>query len=162
MALFKASILVDHHAVKKNSRQIMKNKRTGLHFLGKSLSLSIAEQIMIKRLKLEAIKNISLSKHGPPGYLDDKIDYPITCDIQVTFTFYFQRYWTKDKNTGKLRRSKKIPDLSNIYQLPEDCLKLAGIIVDDSQIQSHDGSRIKSGDLNRLEIVITKMEESPT
>jgi len=33
------------------------------------------------------------------------------------------------------------PDLSNLYQLPEDVMQKAGIIEDDQQIESHDGSR---------------------
>lgn len=33
-----------------------------------------------------------------------------------------------------------LPDASNLYQLPEDMLEAAGVIVDDRQIESHDGS----------------------
>lgn len=33
-------------------------------------------------------------------------------------------------------------DLSNLYQLPEDAMQAAGVIVDDNLIKSHDGSGI--------------------
>ena len=39
------------------------------------------------------------------------------------------------------RESGNLPDLSNLYQMPEDLLEQAGIIEDDNQIESHDGSR---------------------
>lgn len=37
--------------------------------------------------------------------------------------------------------SAAIPDLSNLYQAPEDVLQKAGVIEDDRQIESHDKSR---------------------
>jgi Holliday junction resolvase RusA-like endonuclease len=39
------------------------------------------------------------------------------------------------------RSSGNLPDASNLYQMPEDLLEAAGIIADDRQIESHDGSR---------------------
>ena len=37
--------------------------------------------------------------------------------------------------------SETIPDASNLYQAPEDVLEAAGVLVDDRQVESHDGSR---------------------
>ena len=34
-----------------------------------------------------------------------------------------------------------MPDASNLYQMPEDLLEAAGVIVTDNQIEHHDGSR---------------------
>jgi hypothetical protein len=39
------------------------------------------------------------------------------------------------------RASETIPDASNLYQAPEDILEAAGVIEDDRQVESHDGSR---------------------
>lgn len=37
--------------------------------------------------------------------------------------------------------SGNLPDISNIYQCPEDLLQAAGVIEDDRQVEHHDGSR---------------------
>lgn len=37
--------------------------------------------------------------------------------------------------------SGNLPDLSNLYQMPEDLLQYAGVIEDDRLIAGHDGSR---------------------
>ncbi|MBD3174332.1 MAG: hypothetical protein GF320_04075 [Armatimonadia bacterium] len=34
-----------------------------------------------------------------------------------------------------------VPDVSNLYQMPEDLLQHAGVIEDDRQVEHHDGSR---------------------
>jgi len=39
------------------------------------------------------------------------------------------------------RSSENIPDASNLYQAPEDILQAAGVIVNDRQVEDHDGSR---------------------
>ena len=39
------------------------------------------------------------------------------------------------------RSNENLPDASNLYQMPEDLLGVAGIIEDDRQVESHDGSR---------------------
>jgi len=56
---------------------------------------------------------------------------PITGPVNVAIESY-----------GAWKRSGgQIPDASNLYQLPEDLLQAAGILLDDRQIESHDGSR---------------------
>ena len=39
------------------------------------------------------------------------------------------------------RSNENLPDASNLYQMPEDLLEAAGVIEDDRQVESHDGSR---------------------
>lgn len=51
------------------------------------------------------------------------IDYP----VNVKFSFYLP--------------TRRLPDLSNLYQLPEDALEKAGILANDKLIGGHDGSR---------------------
>uniref|UniRef100_A0A6M3L6Q1 Uncharacterized protein n=1 Tax=viral metagenome TaxID=1070528 RepID=A0A6M3L6Q1_9ZZZZ len=38
------------------------------------------------------------------------------------------------------RTSKSLPDASNLYQMPEDILEAAGVLENDRQIESHNGS----------------------
>jgi Holliday junction resolvase RusA-like endonuclease len=54
-------------------------------------------------------------------------EFRIRSDVEVTFEFFL--------------KDKRRYDLSNLYQGPEDALVKAGILEDDSLIQSHDGSR---------------------
>ena len=55
---------------------------------------------------------------------------PITEPISVSMFFYGA--WQ--------RKSGNLPDISNLYQMPEDLLQTTGIIADDRQIEDHDGS----------------------
>lgn len=81
------------------------------------------------------------------------IEYP----VWSVFRFIFPRdvYFTKK---GKI--NKKLPDLSNLYQLPEDLLQKCKIIENDNLIHSHDYSRRIPGDGYKLEIHILKFEEN--
>jgi Holliday junction resolvase RusA-like endonuclease len=51
---------------------------------------------------------------------------------------------------------KNEPDLSNLYQGIEDVLQKAGVIQNDKQIVSHDGSRKIFGESARVEIELTE------
>lgn len=56
--------------------------------------------------------------------------------------------------------SKRRKDLSNMYQIVEDCLESAGIIENDSLIYGHDGSRkFYDKDYPRTEVIITDFYE---
>lgn len=137
--IFSCKIPVDKHAIKKNNRPIFINKSTGKRFIGKADSLVQAEQSLILRLRQEANKLGMRSQ--------------ITESVIVSFMFYF----TKDDFYYKNGKEKK-RDLSNLYQLPEDCLVKAGILEDDSLIANH-GYSAKlptEGDQNFLEILIFK------
>lgn len=82
----------------------------------------------------------------------------ITCDINLKLIFYFPKtvYFTK-----KGERNQKLPDLSNLYQGPEDCLQKMQIINNDNQVISHDGSRRAwiNDSQYWLEIVITAKDD---
>lgn len=133
--LFFASIDVDSHAIKKNSRQIFLNRKTHRPFLGKSRDLEQAEQTMTLQLK---------SCRVSQGLFN-----PITVPVWVCFMFHVEQYFTKKGHV-----SKNLPDLSNLYQLPEDCLVKAGILEDDRLIESHDGSRRFPASKNRLDVLV--------
>lgn len=120
--LFKCRVKVPRHSSKKNEKEPARAR--GRAYIRQTKSARHIEGLMIRAFNIEKIKQ--------------RIDDPIACDLRVVFKFYFPKsvYFTKD---GK--RSRKLPDLSNLYQLPEDVLQRTGIILNDTQIESHDGSR---------------------
>lgn len=93
--------------VKKNNRPIYRNKHTGKPFTGKS-----------KRLQ-EAEIETQLSLLQQKNYLR-KVQFPITGEITAEISFY--------------RSSKRVCDVSNLVELPNDCMQKVGIFENDSQI----------------------------
>jgi len=133
-------IETESHVVKKNNRPIFRRGRgRGKTFLGKTDRLINAEGYYL----LEMTKQAATQGAG----------YPIDFPIWVIFLFYFS---PTDYFTKKGQISLTLPDLSNLYQLPEDCLQKAGVIKNDSLIHSHDLSRRLVSDKPRLEIFILK------
>lgn len=135
--VFTAKIPVDKHVIKKNSRPIFINRATGKRFIGKDKELADAENYLTLKLKSEA------NKLGLRSIINEK--------IIVTFLFYFKKSDFLYKNG-----TEKRIDLSNLYQLPEDCLQAANIIKDDSLIVNHGFSTklVTEGDQNILEVLI--------
>ncbi len=69
---------------------------------------------------------------------------PIPAHVEVNATIITYRA-TRHRN-----------DASNLYQAPEDALQAAGVLVDDFQIGSHDGSRRRHDPADpRVELVLT-------
>ncbi len=130
MLLFEAAIKVESHVSKKNNRPIY--GRGTRKFIGKSDKLIIAEKYLTQMLFLEKRRQNLTTIIGD-----------IHCEMKFEFS---------DKNS----RSLKLCDLSNLYELPQDCLQQAGIIENDRFIQSHDGSRKYLGEDNILRIKIFK------
>jgi Holliday junction resolvase RusA-like endonuclease len=126
--LFQCCIDVKSHAIKKNSRSIHANPRTGRRWIGKSAGLRNAETYLTMAIRQKALRD------GPPQ--------PITTPVWVIFHFYFHDFYVQAKRSGEPKRmSLTLGDLSNLYQLPEDCLVRAGVIKNDALIVSHDLSR---------------------
>lgn len=117
--LFECYFEVPRHSSKKNEKVSRFNRKTGKGFIGKSSKAKFAEDWMLKRLMIEKLKS--------------RVE-TITQYINAEFTFYFPEsvYFTK---AGP--RSKKTPDISNLYELPQDCLQSVGIIENDTLIESH-------------------------
>lgn len=140
---------LDKHWVKKNGRDIGRNFKTGRLFPIKSPGLEQAEVYLINAMQLAKNKNQSFN-------------FPFTKPVHMKsiFTFPRKEFFCQTKGTSGEpvgRRNSKIPDLSNLYQLPEDCLQTAGVIENDSLIDSHDGSRRLPGLTFRLEIKLYPM-----
>jgi Holliday junction resolvase RusA-like endonuclease len=138
--LFYAKIDVDHHVSKKNNRPIFRAGQRS--FMGKSQKLRTAEDAMVLQLRSEA------NKFG--------VSKPIGSDLWALCLFYFENYNLRKKE----KRSKRLNDLSNLFELPMDCLETAGIIEDDTQICSFDLSRRLPGDHNMLELFLIKYENT--
>lgn len=121
--LFKAKFPVPGHGIKKNNKQIAMNRRTGQRFIRTNDKAKFLEEWLIKKLIAEKLKQ--------------RLD-TITTPINAKFIFYFPKtqYFTK-----KNERSKKLPDLSNLYETIQDALQKANVIENDTLIDSHDGSR---------------------
>ena len=136
---FSIYLPVERHISKKNNRPLWRGR------IGKSKDLMETEKYYT--LAFKSKKN---ELHCPT----------LKGDLWVIFRFYFKNYHTKD---GK--RSEKINDLSNLYELPQDCLQAAGVIENDADIVSHDRSRRLPGKENAIEIEIyqfTEFERLPT
>ena len=137
------SFPVSRHAVLKNNKQIRKNRRTGQVFIGSNDKVIEAKENMLNYLE---------------KYKKEYRIKAVSNPVHVIFKFYFTDFYVKTgKNEGK--KSKRIPDLSNLYQLPEDCLENALIIKDDAQIIAHDGSRALPSlkDYNYIEIKVLEL-----
>jgi Holliday junction resolvase RusA-like endonuclease len=120
--LFECYFEVPRHSSKKNEKVARFNRASGKGFVGKSSKAKFAEDWMLKRLVIEKLKK--------------RMD-TITVDINADLIFYFPKsvYFTK---AGV--RSKKLPDASNLYELPQDCLQKVVIIENDTLIESHHGT----------------------
>ena len=134
--LFKCSFDVSKHFSQKNTKRIFKNR------LVQDPKEQHHKNYLIQKLIIAKLKN--------------KLDEPIKCDINlsITFVFPYSVYFTK-----KDQRSKKIPDLSNIIQGPEDALIKAKIIEDDTQVIGLDGCQRIAGDKYSILITITKAND---
>lgn len=88
-------------------------------------------------------KWLTLAKQQISGHIFLRIDEPIHLKIIA------------------YRHTKRNIDLSNIYAAVEDMLQKLGVIKDDGQVQSHDGSRkilgVAEGDA-KVVITITRFE----
>jgi Holliday junction resolvase RusA-like endonuclease len=114
--LFQTKVILERHVSKKNNRPIFRRGKRS--FIGKGEKLVSAESLLIWSLTSE--------KNKIPGFI------PIEGMLWVKFIFNFG---------PKQSRSYHLMDLSNLYELPQDCLQSAGIIKNDRLIHSHDGSR---------------------
>lgn len=137
--LFKCIFAVGRHSSKKNEKRARMGQK-GM-YIAASHAAKVSAEMMISRLNVEKLKQ--------------RIDEPIECDIHAQFIFYYPEsvFYVK---SGK--RSKTLGDLSNVIELPQDILQKVGIIANDTQICSLDGSRREpvEGSGYFLEIILRK------
>lgn len=122
---------VPYHAVKKNGRLIYKAGNRNI--IGKSKRLKDAEKYLYLAIK---------SHMNKIGFRET-----LKGDILARYIFFFDNY-----ETIKGKRSKMIPDLSNALEIVSDELQHAGVIEDDGDIVSFNGSTRRPGKTNQLEV----------
>ena len=134
--LFECAFDVSKHFSQKNTKRIFRNR------LVQDPKEQHHKNYLIQKLNLARLKN--------------KLDEPISCDINLSIAFIFPKsvYFTK-----KNQRSKKLPDLSNLIQGPEDALIKARIIEDDTQVISLDNCQRVAGEAYRIVLRITKAND---
>lgn len=141
MILFECMIETNGHGILKNNKQIFRTK-SGRSFISSSDRAKSAQEFLLTKLRIEKLRK--------------RID-TITCDLNASFHFIYPKsvYFTK-----KGHRSNKVADMDNLLQLPFDCLQKSGIISNDSQICSLDGSSRGWFDDNKyyLTIVLKRKE----
>jgi len=106
-------IIKGHPVVLKNNKEIAFNRKTGARFIKSSKRVDAYKPFALLQLKEQF-------HHSP-----------ITIPISAQMIFY--GVWKSGAGN--------IPDMSNLYQMPEDLLEEAGIILNDNLIEHHDGSR---------------------
>lgn len=104
-------VILGNPPIKKNSRDIVRNKKTGRMYPIKSSNLEGMEEDALYQLRQQIFRGFTKYTH----------------QIHVKFLFY--------------RKTRHVVDLSNLYEFPQDVLQSAGIIENDALIESHDGSR---------------------
>jgi len=105
------------HLTKKNSRPIFK-KAKGKPFLGKSKELKETEHFLAFNFAIET------------RFFN--IGYPLIYPVHCIYHFHFG---------PEHSRSYKLCDLTNLFEIVSDALQASGIIKNDRQIYSVDGSR---------------------
>jgi Holliday junction resolvase RusA-like endonuclease len=100
--------------VLKNNKMIAFNRKTGGRFIKSNARVDAYERVALLQLRSQW-KNKS----------------PITVPVGIKLTFYGAWH----------RVSENIPDISNLYEAPQDLLQKAGVLLNDRQIEHHDGSR---------------------
>lgn len=120
----------------KNSQRIFVNKKTGKPFITSGKSAADWGPNAVGQL-MEQYAHLRHRANGTTGYA-------IIEDVQVKALIY------RDRRTG---------DLDNFQHAIGDALQRAGVIKNDSQIESWDGSRKLLDKANpRIELEITPME----
>ena len=131
--LFYCGFFVESHTSKKNRKKIFKNSK-GQSFIGNEEKTTADLEFM--KMGILSAKNKQL------------IVEPIHYYLRAVFKFHYPL-------TQKGKLPKKVMDLSNLIQGPEDCLTKTGVIINDRLIESYDGScRVYGAPHHYLEIAL--------
>lgn len=120
LCVFKIRVEVERHFILKNSKNIWINRKTGARFIASNNDVMEGKEFLTRVFR----ENF----HGKTiqSYVN----------ARMIFTFPHSIFYTKKKE-----RSRRIADLSNLYQLVEDSLEASGVLLSDNLIESHDGSK---------------------
>jgi Holliday junction resolvase RusA-like endonuclease len=138
--VFHSKTPVSKHFVKKNSRPIYK-RGPGRSFIGKSDDLIKQEKFLRYAFLGAAAKQ--------------RIQAPLEHDLHAIYHFHFG---------PDVSRQYKTTDLSNLFEIVSDSLQctrtFAGVIKNDNQIKSFDGSRKFKNETTFLEVFLLKFTEN--
>lgn len=146
--IFHCAFEVSNHTTLKSSK-VIRGQRNN-RFIGSSHKV-IALKREITSLIMQSARKAVYGSITP--YLTN-INYPVRCQIKLVFP--------EDRLiTLKKTLNKKCGDLSNLYQMAEDCLTAAGVLEDDCWIKDHSGSQIMISPDNNcyLDITIFKIKD---
>jgi Holliday junction resolvase RusA-like endonuclease len=119
-SLFKIEVEVERHFILKNSKNIRVNRRTGNRFIASN------NDVVEGKNYLERVFRENFHGQKIESYINAK----------MTFIFPHSLFYTK-----KNERSRRIADLSNLYQAVEDALESSEVLLSDNLIECHEGSR---------------------
>jgi len=142
MKVFELLIEVKEHAVQKNRQQIRFSKSTRRRFIAKSDQAQRAANELTQKLLIYKLQN--------------KIE-TIDFDVTAKFVFYYpqSKFFTK-----KGVRSKNLADVSNLIELPQDCLQKSKILADDNLICTVEAKRgISTDDRHLMYVKLCKAPE---
>jgi len=140
--IFHASFEVSSHTALKSEKTI--RQKGSCRYIGSS-SKVIGLKHQITAFLMQAARRAIYG--GDLPYMT-AISFPIRAQIKLIFPK--SRLITK-KDT----LNQKCGDLSNMYQMTEDCLVKAGILTDDCWIKDHSGSEIMISSLDKYMIDIS-------
>lgn len=123
---------------KKNNKSIYRGKG-GRPFIATNSKYKALDDILVLHLRRRAAEL----------HLVKTISHPVRCVFH-----FFSPSWVTKRGTINRRAG----DLSNLFLGPEDALQKAGIIDDDSQILSYDGSRKILSQDTKIEIYLFKID----
>lgn len=106
------------------------------------------------RLPLQVIPQVLPSQQAK-AYLEDA-----TLELRAQWSAIFREPIREDVEVNAAIRTYRATlhkaDASNLYQAPEDALQHAGVVVDDYQVRTHNGSdRLHDAVSPRVEITLT-------
>jgi Holliday junction resolvase RusA-like endonuclease len=139
--LFNTTLRVDKFAIKKNSKQIFMNKKTGNRFIASNHKAKHLEDMLTHLLIKERLKQ--------------RLDtYTGWCNAKLVFHFPATVF-----NTKKGTFSHRVGDLSNLFEAVTDSLQKAQIIENDRMIFSFNGSHrtVSSDSFYWLSIELTEL-----
>jgi Holliday junction resolvase RusA-like endonuclease len=141
MKVFELLIEVEKHVVQKNRQQIRFSKSKRRRFIAKSDQAQRAANELTQRLLIYKLQNRL-----------ETIDFDVTAE----FIFYYpqSKFFTK-----KGVRSKNLADVSNLIELPQDCLQKSKILADDNLICKVEAKRGISE--NESHIIYVKLCKVP-
>lgn len=135
--VFYCLIPVEKFSSKKNSKKIMINRNTNRPFIGQNKQDAAILKHLVQNFRLHSKQ------------IDGPIDYPVV----ATMRFHYPL-------TKKNEIPRKVMDLSNLYQGPEDALQAAGVLLDDRFIESHNGScRVYGAPQKALEVALFRCRQ---